>query len=83
MRLDVLSLFLNFLLNSVFTRSNPNKGPWTLIPNEEVFKSFMKYSSNRSLRKTYYDAYYSRASYINEQLDTNNSEIIKNLLSYR
>lgn len=64
-------------------RSNPNKGPWTLTPNEEVFKSFMKHCSNRNLRKTYYEAYYARASYINEQLDTNNSEIIKNILNYR
>lgn len=64
-------------------RSNPNKGPWTLTPNEEVFRSFMKYSSNRQLRKTYYDTYYSRASYVNEQLDTNNSEVIKNILNYR
>ena len=64
-------------------RSNPNKGPWTLIPNEEVFRAFMKYCNNRNLRKTYYDAYYSRASYVNEQLDTNNSEIIKNILNYR
>lgn len=64
-------------------RSNPNKGPWTLTPNEEVFRNFMKYCNNRNLRKTYYDAYYSRASYVNEQLDTNNSEVIKNILNYR
>lgn len=81
MPLDEIPLKIKSMVS--IDRSNPNKGPWTLIPNEEVFKSFMKYSSNRSLRKTYYDAYYSRASYINEQLDTNNSEIIKNLLSYR
>ena len=43
----------------------------------------MKYCNNRNLRKTYYDAYYSRASYVNEQLDTNNSEVIKNILNYR
>lgn len=64
-------------------RANPNKGPWTLVPNEEVFRAFMKYCNNRNLRKTYYDAYYSRASYVNEQLDTNNSEVIKNILNYR
>lgn len=43
----------------------------------------MKYCNNKNLRKTYYDAYYSRASYVNEQLDTNNSEVIKNILNYR
>lgn len=43
----------------------------------------MKYCNNKNLRKTYYDAYYSRASYVHEQLDTNNSEVIKNILNYR
>lgn len=81
MPLDEIPLNIRRLIS--IDRTNPNKGPWTLVPNEEVFKAFMKYSSNRNLRKTYYDAYYSRASYINEQLDTNNSEVIKNLLEYR
>lgn len=64
-------------------RTNPEKGPWTVIPNEEVFESFMKNCANRSLRKTLYETYYSRASYLNEQFQTNNSEIIKGLLEYR
>lgn len=64
-------------------RTNPEKGPWTVIPNEEVFQSFMKNCSNRTLRKTLYETYYSRASYLNEQFQTNNSEIIKDLLEYR
>ena len=54
-----------------------------MIPNEEVFKSFMKYCSNRNLRKTFYEGFYSRASYVNEQNETNNSEIIKKIINYR
>ena len=30
-----------------------------------------------------HDAFYSRASYINEQFETNNSEVIKAVLNYR
>lgn len=63
--------------------TNPNKGPWSVIPNEDVFRGFMKYCSNRGLRRTFYEAFYSRASYINEQKETNNSEIIKKLVAYR
>ncbi|CAF0898385.1 unnamed protein product [Brachionus calyciflorus] len=64
-------------------RQNPDNGPWTIIPNEEVFESFMKNCGNRSLRKTLFEAYYSRASYVQEQFQTNNSEVIKSLLEYR
>ena len=43
----------------------------------------MQHSSNRNLRKSLHDAFYSRASYINEQFETNNSEVIKAVLNYR
>ena len=43
----------------------------------------MKYCSNRNLRKTFYEGFYSRASYVNEQNETNNSEIIKKIINYR
>ncbi len=81
MPLDEIPIQIRRLIS--IDRANPSKGPWTLVPNEEVFKAFMRHCSNRGLRKTYYDAYYSRASYVNEQLDTNNSEVIKNILNYR
>lgn len=75
--------FLFLISGFYFYRKNPENGPWTVIPNEEVFESFMKNCSNRTLRKTLYETYYSRASYLNEQFQTNNSEIIKGLLEYR
>jgi len=81
MPLDEIPLNIRRIIS--VDRANPSQGPWALVPNEEVFKAFMRHCSNRNLRKTYYDAYYSRASYVNEQLDTNNSEIIKNILNYR
>lgn len=43
----------------------------------------MKNCSNRNLRRTFYESFYSRASYINEQQETNNSEIIKQIIYYR
>ena len=64
-------------------RTNPDKGPWTIYPNDIVFEGLMKHSGNRNLRKALYEGYYSRASYINEQFQTNNSEIIKDLIRYR
>lgn len=64
-------------------RSNPEKGPWTVPPHDEVFESFMKYCSNRSIRRALFEIYYSRASYVNEHFETNNSIIIKEILEYR
>ena len=43
----------------------------------------MKYSSNRSLRKTVHDAYYARASFLKENLKANNTSVIKNIVRYR
>ena len=54
-----------------------------MIPDDQVFEGFMKYCGDRNLRKSLYEAYYSRASYVNEQYQTNNSEVIKDLLRYR
>jgi Zn-dependent oligopeptidase len=64
-------------------RFNPSKGPWMITLNDHVFESFMKYSGNRNLRKALYEGFYSRASYVNEQYDTNNSTSIKEIIRIR
>jgi len=43
----------------------------------------MQSCSNRELRKTFYEAFYSRAAYVNERIETNNSEIVKKIIEYR
>ena len=43
----------------------------------------MKYSSNRTLRKNIYDAYYARASFLKETMKSNNTSVIKNIVRYR
>lgn len=54
-----------------------------MVPREEIFESFMKHCANRNLRRMLFEAYYSRASYVREHFQTNNSEIIKDVLGYR
>lgn len=64
-------------------RANPDKGPWTAVAREDIFESFMKHCSNRNVRRMLFDSYYGRASYVNEHFQSNNSEIIKDVLQYR
>ena len=64
--------------------SNPNKGPWTIIADDRIFTGLMKHSSNRKIRKTLYESYYSRgATSTTKLIGTSNTEVIKDLVKYR
>ena len=81
MPMDEIPIHIKKLCST--NRENPEKGPWTIYPNDIVIEGFFRYCGNRQLRKTIYDGWYSRASYIGEKYQTNNSEVIKDLMRYR
>jgi oligopeptidase A len=71
-------------LKAISTNSqSPTKGPWCVSLKAHVYDDFIKYSNQRELRKSLYEANYSRASYLAETQFMNNAETIKKTLSFR
>ncbi|ETP32062.1 hypothetical protein F442_19151 [Phytophthora nicotianae P10297] len=76
---SLLQMFAQSARDEGHSDASPENGPWRITLDPPSYVQFMKYSANRSLRKTLYRAYATRAS--GEAFD--NEGIILELLEIR
>ena len=76
------SLLLS-LINYLYPRSNPSRGPWTVSLDEHVYMPFLEYCPNRLQRWNVWQGYNGRCSLAQDQSQISNHGLIKELRDVR